>query len=172
MPLRLVTWLSLLAACGADSAGFGLRGAVQLLGSPKASSEPLVERKAQHVSCACATAAQCHCSRSALAQSLSEEERLLEQAVLNRTKHLSAWWEAQNETERLTPWTGPLLAETTEMTQRHDHWYGGPGGYGWGGPGWVGPGVGGCGGGGGCGCVALVGCGCTGNGCPGGIGWR
>merc|ERR1712060_241660 len=114
----------------------------------------------RRTTCACATEDACQCTHSDPALPQSDEEANLERALLSRTKELSAWWRTQNETTRLTPWSGPGLKETAtllngtmELAQWHGHWHG------HGGPGWGGPGFG-CHHGGGCGCVFVLGCFC------------
>merc|ERR1719401_267562 len=107
------------------------------------------------MSCACTSKDACQCARSDPSRPPSEDEARSEQALLNRTKALSAWWQTQNETTS-------LVNGTVELAQWHEHWHGYGGhwhGHGYGGPGWGGPGYG-CRGGGGCGCVFILGCFC------------
>ena len=170
MSLLRVFALSLLVAVSAES---NLRGS------------GAAPRAGQQIGCTCSpapgdgssAASACQCSHSEASDPTSEEDKELEQFVLNRTKELSAWWQSQNETTRLMPWSGPLLSET----QTSDLWVaaghagrvGGvrAGGVAVGGvhAGGVAVGgvhaggvrvAGGCSRGGGCGCVS-AGCGCA-----------
>ena len=160
----------LVVALGADGSEStsGLRGAHAAPGAA-AESDPSAAGPEHSIGCSCAAGGACRCSHSQSSGPRSEEVEQLEQAVLNRTKQLNTWWQAQNETVRLTPWNGPMLNQSTAL------WWGGGGGWGgggWGHGGWGGGGFGGgCRRGGGCGCLVL-GCGCVGHsGCGGGV-WR
>jgi len=178
MSLWRLLCLSLLVAHGiADGSGSQLRGAgSSVSAATTASSVPGVspdaapsaaaargdvgkaQEEAQAVSCACTATDECQCSRSDTARAQNDADVQLEQALLKRTREVSAWWHAQNETARLEPWSSPLVNGTMELWYGHyghwhghpGHWHGGYGGYG----GY------GCRRGGGCGCLFLLGCYC------------
>ena len=146
-PSRLVL-LSVLMACGArGELGSSLRG------SGAASPASPETKEGQVIGCSCAMAGACQCNPSESSSHETEESRALAQLVLERTKELSAWWQSQNETTRLSPWSGPLVNQTSELWVAGGGWH--AGGIGVGGIG------GGCRRGGGCACT-ILGCGCAG----------
>mmetsp|Transcript_90962 Transcript_90962/g.278447 ORF Transcript_90962/g.278447 Transcript_90962/m.278447 type:complete len:176 (-) Transcript_90962:181-708(-) len=165
MAIQRLVLLSLFAACLAEDSGLKvLRGSAAAAPSAAAAeTEPSAQGEAaspqgQHVGCTCYEGGECQCARSGVAGAGSEEDEQLEKALMNRTKQLAEWWQAQDEAARMSPWSGPALDESTDL--------------------WVAAGgvraggvrvggvhrrgaVAGCGAKGGCGCIGAVGCGCA-----------
>jgi len=168
---RGVCFLSLLAACSADGTG-SLRGSGSSSSVTAAPTEIAPEQEPV-VGCSCSAGGMCQCSHSAESASKTAEDEEVEQDVLSRTKELIAWWQAQNETTRLTTqsWSGSMAEQNVELWRaaaagRHGVVVaGGHGAVARGGRGVVVAGGGArgvaCGRRGGCGCVGGVGCGCA-----------
>merc|ERR1719291_1090487 len=140
----------------ADGPG-SLRGSGSSGAVTSASSEASASEQDPVVGSSCSPGGACQCSHSAGSASKTAEDEELEESVLSRAKELVAWWQAQNETTRLTTqsWSGSMAEQKVEL------WHAAAAG----GRGVVvaGGGAGGvaCGRRGGCGCVGTVGCGCT-----------
>jgi len=117
MPLsRSVCFLSLLAACIADGPG-SLRGSGPSSSVTAAPTETSASEQEPVVGCSCSVGGTCECSHSAGNASKTAEDEETEESVLSRTKELIAWWQAQNETTRLTTqsWSGSMAEQTVEL---------------------------------------------------------
>jgi len=166
----------MLVACHADGSGSSLRGAGPSPSVSAAQNEDIASEELRMVGCSCGLEGACQCNRSggSSVQKLEDEE--LERAVLERTRELMAWWQAQNETTRLMSqsWDGPLAEQTVELwhaSASRVHVSGGSAHVRGGAAHMSGGAVhvsggaahvrGACGRRGGCGCVGGVGCGCA-----------
>merc|ERR1719413_51496 len=69
------------------------------------------------VGCSSSSGGACQCSHSTGSASKTTEDEEVEQSVLSRTKELVAWWQAQNETTRLTTqsWSGSMAEQNVEL---------------------------------------------------------
>jgi len=186
MALRSLALFSLFAACLAEhSVEKGLRGAVA--SAPAATTpepQPSAQGEGTHIGCSCYEAGNCQCAREVGAGAGSEADDYLELALLTRTKQLNAWWQAQDEAARMSPWSGPAFEDTTDLwvaaggvraggvhaggVRAGGVHAGGvrvggvhAGGVRVGGVHAGGAAVAGCGAKGGCGCIGAVGCGCA-----------
>merc|ERR1719493_421271 len=113
---RSVCFLSLLAACIADGPG-SLRGSGSSSSVSAAPTETSASEQEPVVGCSCSEGGACQCSHSAGSASKTAEDEEMEQSVLSRTKELVAWWQAQNETTRLTTqsWSGSMAEQRVEL---------------------------------------------------------
>merc|ERR1719436_677953 len=150
--------LPLLGVCGADGSGPALRGLVVATPGEVAAPQPdpSAPNDTQVIGCSCGDI-ECQCKRVETSGQHRDEDDDLERAVMNHTRELSAWWQKQNETTRLTAqsWSGDALNQTMGLWHASGgHWHAG-------GPGWH-AGGGGCGRRVSCGCIGVLGCGCSG----------
>merc|ERR1712203_88037 len=79
----------------------------------------------QDVSCTCSPAGACQCTRSEPSRAQTEEDAQFEQALLNRTREIVTWWQAQNETVQAAHWFSPMVNETMELAGWRRHAAGG-----------------------------------------------
>jgi len=168
--------LSLFVAAAADSSGGSnalLRGSVAApAGVPAVFSSEANEDVLQHLQCSCDDAGSCACTSSSIGAPGHEEDAELQQALLNQTQELHAWWAANGGHDgqmscscamgddacqcehNSTTLEAPLLNETEQPLSL---WWAGGGGFhrGWGWRrGWRG-----------CRRVRYGGCGCRWHGC-------
>jgi hypothetical protein len=93
--LSTVLFVMLAASCCAD--GPGLRGAAPLEEPSAAEQGGLSENDPRHTDCGCHDGV-CQCTRKvAEGEEHSEHQRKLEEALLNSTQVLDAWWRSQKD---------------------------------------------------------------------------
>jgi len=102
----------LFALFGACSAADSLRGTSTL--AQKASTEPPTPSEVHAmIGCSCAAEDACQCSHTEPSHAQTETGQMEQQALLERTKQVVAWWQAQDEATRAMPWWSTVQNETT-----------------------------------------------------------
>merc|ERR1719428_1980450 len=145
MALLRLSFLSLLALCAAGDAGSSLRGSSAVPAESAPQAESAAAGEGQVIGCSCGPEGVCQCNRGEPSGAESEEDAELEEAVLQRTASLNAWWHLQNETSNLWVAAGGRRWRAGGVGVRRGRGV-----------------VAGCRRVGGCGCIGRVGCGCAG----------